>query len=128
MDMLSVVLVGLVVSLVMSSVLSFVILPPTRAILRRLCAAEESVAFWTRFTVLMLYLGPLLVTLIFGVPYSSELSLKLTTTDVMVRVVSAALVGSFLTLGGIGLRIGTLRQVITGSSPATKRTDDEHLR
>lgn len=85
-------------------------------------------AFWTRFTVLMLYLGPLLVTLIFGVPYSSELSLKLTTTDVMVRVVSAALVGSFLTLGGIGLRIGTLRQVITGSSPATKRTDDEHIR
>ena len=33
-----------------------------------------------------------------------------TLIDAIVRVVSAALAGSFLTLGGIGLRIGTLRQ------------------
>src|SRR3989440_9814543 len=123
----SVVLLGLVVSLVLSSVISLVILPPTRALLRRLCPLEDAVAFWTRFTVLMLFLGPLLVTLIFGVPYS-ELSSKLTATDLIVRVISAALVGSFLTLGGIGLRIGTLRHPVGGSLPPPKRTDDERLR
>ncbi len=126
-DLRSVVLLGLVVSLVLSSVLSVVILPPTRALLRRLCPLEDTVAFWTRFTVLMLFLGPLLVTLIFGVPYS-ELSSKLTATDLVVRVISAALVGSFLTLGGIGLRIGTLRQPVGGSLPPPKRTDDERIR
>jgi hypothetical protein len=127
-DLRSVVLFGLAVSLLLSSVLSFVILPPTRAVLRRLCPSAESVAFWTRFTVLMRFLGPLLATLIFGVPYSSELSSRLTTTDVMVRVVSAALVGSFLTLSGIGIRIGTLRQPPVGSLTAPRKTDDEHIR
>jgi len=126
-DLRSVVLLGLVVSLVLSSVISLVILPPTRALLRRLCPLEDTVAFWTRFTVLMLFLGPLLVTLIFGVPYS-ELSSKLTATDLIVRVINAALVGSFLTLGGIGLRIGTLRQPVGGSLPPPKRTDDERIR
>src|SRR2546430_14587735 len=63
-DLRSVVLLGLVVSLVLSSVLSLVILPPTRALLCRLCPLEDTVAFWTRFTVLMIFLGPLLVTLI----------------------------------------------------------------
>ena len=53
-DLRSVVLLGLVVSLVLSSLPSLVILPPTRALLRRLCPLEDTVAFWTRFTVLML--------------------------------------------------------------------------
>jgi hypothetical protein len=126
-DMRSVVLLGFAVSLVLSAVLSLVILPPTRAVLRRLCPLEDTVAFWTRFTVLMLFLGPLLVTLIFGVPYS-ELSTKLTATDLVVRVISAALVGSFLTLGGIGLRIGTLRQPVGAPLPPRNRTDDQRLR
>lgn len=125
-DMRSVVLLGLAVSFVLSAVLSLVILPPTRAVLRRLCPLEDTVAFWTRFTVLMLFLGPLLVTLIFGVPYS-ELSSKLTATDLVVRVISAALVGSFLTLGGIGLRIGTLRQPVGGPLPPRNRTDDQRI-
>lgn len=127
MELRSVVLFALLVSLVLSSVLSFVILPPTRAVLRRLCPAEESVAFWTRFTVLMLFLGPMSVTLIFGVPYSGDLSGRLTPTDVMVRVITAALIGSFLTLGGIGLRIGTARPPMA-APPAPKRSDDERIR
>ena len=113
MDLRSVVLLGLVVSLVLSSVISLVILPPTRAPLRRLCPLEDAVAFWTRFTVLMLFLGPLLVTLIFG-PHCSRHK----------RCTS----GVLLTLGGIGLRIGTLRQPVGGSLPLPKRTDDERIR
>jgi hypothetical protein len=127
MEFRSVVLLGIVISLFLSAVLSLVILPPTRALLRRLCPSEDMVAFWTRFTVLMLILGPLLVTLIFGVPYS-ELSAKLTTTDLAVRVLTSALVGAFLTLGGIGLRIGTLRQPTVPLAPVPNRTDDERLK
>jgi histidine triad (HIT) family protein len=118
---------GVVTSLVLSTILSWVILPSTRAVVRRLCPSDDVVAFWTRFIILMLFLGPLLVTLIFGVPYS-ELSSRLTATDLTVRVISSALAGSFLTLGGIGLRIGTLRPRVTGPLPPLSRTDDERLR
>ena len=126
MDLPSVVYLGLLVSLVLSTILSAIILPPTRSVLRRFCPAEDTVAFWTRFTVLMLFLGPLIVTLIFGVPYS-DLTSRLSATDLVVRVVSAALVGSFLTLAGIGLRIGTLRPSLV-VAPSPKKTDDEYIR
>jgi len=126
MDLPSVVYLGVLVSLVLSAILSLIILPPTRSVLRRLCPADDAVAFWTRFTVLMLFLGPLIVTLIFGVPYS-DFSSRLSATDLVVRVVSAALVGAFLTLGGIGLRIGTLRPNVV-FTPLPKKTDDEFIR
>jgi hypothetical protein len=125
-ELSSLVYLGLLVSLVLSTMLALVILPPTRSVLRRLCPAEDAVAFWTRFTVLMLFLGPLIVTLIFGVPYS-EVTSRLSATDLVVRVVSAALVGAFLTLGGIGLRLGTLRPKPL-SAPQRARTDDEFTR
>lgn len=127
MDFRSVVLLGVAISLALSAVVLFAILPPTRALLRRLCPSEDTVTFWTRFIVLMLILGPLLVTLIFGVPYS-EISQKLSAPDLVVRVASAALVGSFLTLAGIGLRIGTLRQPSAPAQSGPKRSDDEFIR
>jgi hypothetical protein len=127
MALASVAVLGLVVSLALSTILSVVILPPTRLVLQKSCPSGEGVSFWTRFTVLMLFLGPLIVTLIFGVPYS-ELSSKLSATDLIVRIVTSALVGSFLTLVGIGLRMGTLRQN-PGRSPSTgRKSDDEFLK
>jgi hypothetical protein len=128
MALASVAVLGLVVSLALSTILSVVILPPTRLVLQKSCPSGEGVSFWTRFTVLMLFLGPLIVTLIFGVPYS-ELSSKLSGTDhLIVRIVTSALVGSFLTLVGIGLRMGTLRQN-PGRSPSTgRKSDDEFLK
>jgi hypothetical protein len=84
------------------------------------------VALWTRFTVLMLFLGPLIVTLVFGVPYS-DYSSKLSATDLVIRVITAALVGSFLTLGGIGIRLGTLSPDVV-APPARKKTDDEFIK
>jgi len=126
MDFPSVVCLAFAVSFALSIILAVIILPPTRSVLRRLCPAEDAVAFWTRFTLLMLFLGPLIVTLIFGVPYS-EYSSRLSAADQVLRIISAAMVGSFLTLGGIGLRIGTIRQNIVVAPPA-KKTDDEFIR
>lgn len=127
MDLLYVALLGLAVSLVLSTVLSVVILPPTRSVLQSLCPTGEAVSFWTRFTVLMMFLGPLIVTLIFGVPYSDQ-TLKMSSTDLVIRVITSALVGSFLTVSGIGVRMGTLRHSVALPGPAVRRTDDEFIK
>jgi hypothetical protein len=127
MDLASVATLGLVVSLALSSILAVVILPPLGSVLQRLCPTRDAVSFWTRFTILMLFLGPLIVMLIFGVPYT-EASLKLSTTDLIIRVVTSTLVGSFLTLGGIGLRMGTLRPRAAPAPPIVRKTDDELIR
>ncbi|MGP8033182.1 MAG: hypothetical protein ACLPQ6_03470 [Steroidobacteraceae bacterium] len=126
MDLTSVVYLGVLISLLLSTILSVVMLPPIRSVLRRVCPADDAVALWTRFTVLMLFLGPMIVTLVFGVP-NGGYSSKLTDTDLVIRVITAALVGSFLTLGGIGIRLGTLRPNVV-APPVRKRTDDELIK
>jgi hypothetical protein len=114
MSLLAVAAIGVVISLVLSAILAAVILQPIRSTLSRLCTTGEAVTFWTRFTILMLVLGPLIVTLVFGVP-TGAFAEKLSDADLLIRVVTASLVGSFLTLAGIGIRMGTLRY---GQSPA----------
>ena len=54
------------------------------------------------------YLSPLLIALVFGVPYSDALA-RLDTGELTQRVLSSALFGAFAALGGIGLRMATLR-------------------
>jgi hypothetical protein len=126
MNLTSVVYLGVLGSLGLSTILSLVMLPPTRSVLRSFCPADDTVAFWTRFIVLMFFLGPLIVTLIFGVP-NSAFSSNLSAADLVTRVTSATLLGLFLTLGGMGLRLGTLRRTVI-VAPPTKKTDDEFFR
>jgi hypothetical protein len=126
MNLTSVTYLGVLSSVALSTILSLVMLPPTRSVLRSLYPAGDAVAFWIRFIALMFFLGPLIVTLIFGVP-NSAFSSNLNTIDLITRVASATLLGSFLTLGGMGLRVGTLhRSVIV--APPSKKTDDEFFR
>jgi hypothetical protein len=100
-------MLALLLSLMLSAILVATILTPVRAVLGRLCPSEPAVAFWTRFSVLMLFLGPLIVTLLFGIPAAEAVQGNAVTA--LVRIACASLTGGFLTLGGIGIRIGTLR-------------------
>ena len=126
MNLQSVVYLGVLGSLGLSTILSLVMLPPTRSVLRGFCPADDTVAFWTRFIVFMFFLGPMIVTLIFGVPNSAFMS-NLSATDLVTRVISATLFGLFLTLGGMGLRLGTLRRTVI-VTPPTRKTDDEFFK
>ena len=127
MSLLNIALVGTVISVGLSAILSWVILPPVRSVLRRSCPTDDGVSFWTRFTILMLFLGPLIVTLVFGVP-TSRVAERLTLDDQILRVATASLVGVFLALAAIGIRMGTLRQPSAPPAPATRRTDDQLIR
>lgn len=96
------------VSVLVSTTLVAGLMRPLRALLRRTCPAVEGENFWARFTVLMLYISPLLIALVFGLPYPDALA-QLNAGQVVQKVLSASLFGAFVALGGIGLRMSTLR-------------------
>jgi hypothetical protein len=108
MSALQAMAIAIAVSVCVSTILVAGLMTPLRAVLRRACPGPEGENFWTRFTVLMLYLSPLLIALVFGVPYSSVLE-TLDAGQLAQRVLSSALFGAFAALAGIGLRMGTLR-------------------
>jgi hypothetical protein len=108
MSALQAMAIAIVVSVCVSTVLVAGLMTPLRAVLRRVCPGPEGENFWARFTVLMLYLSPLLIALVFGVPYSDVL-VKLDAGQLAQRVLSSALFGAFAALSGIGLRMSTLR-------------------
>lgn len=108
MSALQAMAIAIAISACVSTILVTGLMAPLRALLRRVCPGPEGESFWARFTVLMLYLSPLLIALVFGVPYTNELAL-LDAGQLAQRVLSSALFGAFAALGGIGLRMATLR-------------------
>lgn len=126
MTLLTLASVGTLISLALSAILSFIILPPVRSVLRKSCPTEDGVSFWTRFTILMLFLGPLIITLVFGMPNRS-LADRLSEDEQLLHIATAALVGIFLALGSIGLRMGTLKAPAV-TTPASRRSDDQFIR
>jgi hypothetical protein len=108
MSALQAMAIAIVVSVCVSTVLVAGLMTPLRAVLRRVCPSPEGENFWARFAVLMLYLSPLLIALVFGVPYSDVL-VQLDAGQLAQRVLSSALFGAFAALSGIGLRMSTLR-------------------
>ena len=108
MNALQAMAIAIAISACVSTILVAGLITPLRAVLRRVCPGPEGENFWVRFTVLMLYLSPLLIALVFGVPYSREL-VQLDAGELAQRVLSSALFGAFAALGGIGLRMATLR-------------------
>jgi hypothetical protein len=108
MSALQAMAIAIAISACVSTILVMGLITPLRAVLRRVCPGPEGENFWARFTVLMLYLSPLLIALVFGVPFSRELA-QLDAGELAQRVLSSALFGAFAALGGIGLRMATLR-------------------
>jgi hypothetical protein len=108
MSALQAMAIAIVVSVCVRTDLVACLMTPLRAVQRRECPGPEGENFWARFTVLMLYLSPLLIALVFGVPYSEVLT-RLDAGELAQRVLTSALFGAFAALTGIGLRMSTLR-------------------
>jgi hypothetical protein len=107
MDSVDALLFVVVSSLIISTIVIGVLIAPLRALLRRACDGEGQM-FWQRFTILMLYLSPLIVALTFGMTPRQLIGLE-TLADALQRALTAALSGMFLALCGVGLRLSTLR-------------------
>jgi uncharacterized BrkB/YihY/UPF0761 family membrane protein len=126
MNLTSVTYGGVLGSVGLSAVLSAVMLPSVRSMLRKFYAADDVEEFWTRYFALMFFLGPLVVTLVFGIPNSNSLA-NFSSIDLVTRVATATLFGLLLTLLGTALRVGSLRQNVL-VTPPTRKTDDEFFR
>lgn len=103
MSALQLFITALGICLVLSTVLVLILWEPLKVMLASLCDGGEAIRFWTTFTAVMLYLSPLLVTLLVQAMNDNG-------TAPLVQGVRLALtmpvLGAFLALGGVGRQIG----------------------
>jgi hypothetical protein len=98
--------IALFVSLALSTILVVVLTRPLRLVLTTLCERSEGVSFWVAFTSLMLYLTPLLVTVV----RSGGSYLEFAPIAEVVRAsLSAAVIGALLALLPVAWQISQAR-------------------
>ncbi len=116
--------IATLVSLALSTVLSLVIFRPLRALLFKVCAGEEAVHFWLRFSVTMLFLSPLFISIAFGLPSAQQESVQ-NAGALFQGILATALVGSFLSMLGMGLWVSTLIRRAPRQPTVTSARDAE---
>jgi hypothetical protein len=95
------------ISIGLSVVLLFAIAGPLRIFIQRLCPGPEAVGFWSRFTLIMLFLAPLFLAVAVGLP--SPLALKNVDMGQLIqRAVTSSISGAFLAMLGIGIWVSSL--------------------
>jgi hypothetical protein len=94
-------------SIALSIILLIAIAQPLRAFIQRLCPGPEAVGFWSRFTLVMLFLSPLFVAVAFGLPHPRLLP-ETGLGELIQRAVTTSIIGAFLAMLGIGLWISSL--------------------
>jgi len=110
------------ISLATSLVLLKSLSQPLRAFIGSLCSDATSTEFWLRFTIVMLFLVPLLSTLSFGTPraYMAE---SFDGGELIRRAVTATLTGEFFAVIGMGFWISSLaRRAAAAARPDSQKT------
>ncbi len=95
------------ISIALSIVLLISISKPLRGFIERLCPGPEAVGFWSRFTLVMLFLSPLFVAVTFGLP-PTRLLPETDLGEMIQRAVTSSIIGAFLAMLGIGVWISSL--------------------
>jgi hypothetical protein len=101
---LSALSVAIIVSLVFSTVVTVVMTEPLRAVLRQRCLSNTASEFWIPFTIVMLYVTPLLITALFE-DTVTEPSL----VNTLSTALASSLVGGFAALLVVGYQISRER-------------------
>jgi hypothetical protein len=99
---------AIAISLTLSSATVVAIHAPLRRLLEAVCPAGFTSVFWMRAAVIVIYLLPLWVVLVFGVPNMQRLEL-LSFGEVMRRAFGATSFALVLIVVAIGLRLSSLR-------------------
>jgi hypothetical protein len=95
--------VAIIVSLTFSTIVALVITGPLRSILRQLCLEGNASAFWVSFTNIMLYITPLLFTVLSANVWCPVL------VNTLKSALTASLFGGFAALLVVGIQISRAR-------------------
>jgi hypothetical protein len=106
MNSLSALEIAAAVSLALSTVISVVMTKPLRAILGHLCPRPDATGFWVSFTIVMLYVTPLMFTMLFEATVSVPELVNIVRT-----ALAAGLFGAFAALLVVGYQIARARPV-----------------
>ena len=115
MSALSGLLLSLAISAAFGALLYLAIRGPLQAMLLKSCAGDQTVAFWSRFSLIMLFLAPAFLSLVAGLP-PSELIEKTDPAALIVRLATASIVGGFLAMLCMGFWVASLSNRIAQSA------------
>jgi hypothetical protein len=94
---------AIAVSLTFSTIIAVAIREPLRRVLRQLCLDGSGSDFWISFTTVMLYITPLLFTLLFANVLLMDL------VDTLRTALASSLAGGFAALLVVGYQISRAR-------------------
>jgi hypothetical protein len=107
------------IALLASTLTVFAILEPLRRQLDASCPSGTSASFWTRTAVMALYLLPLFVVLVFGLPDLSRVDM--TPAETVRRTIAAAAFALAAIVIGLALRLASRRQALPSPPRAIER-------
>jgi hypothetical protein len=108
MNALPALITGVAISVALSSATVFAIQRPLQRLLEAVCPLQSTAEFWTRAAITVLYLLPLFVVLVFGMPDLEHLEYS-SASELARRALAA---GSFALVSIViatGLRLSSLR-------------------
>jgi hypothetical protein len=96
--------ISVIVSLFLSTSISVVMMKPLRGVLNQLCPGSDATNFWMSFTTVMLYVTPLLFTLLFvGTVMVAD------SVNIVRTALASSLSGAFAALLVVGYQISRAR-------------------
>jgi len=104
---LNALLLALGISISVAAALAAAMLRPLNGLLRKYCPSDEAVHFWSRFTLVMMFLSPLFVSLVWGLP-TPDVVAKTESGALIQRLISTNLVGAFLAMLGMGIWVSSV--------------------
>jgi hypothetical protein len=119
MNETSALLLVVAISVALSTATIMAIYAPLRRLLEAICPQGSTAEFWSRAAVTVLYLLPLWVVLIFGMP-GSRLLASLTVGEVARRGLAAASFALVAVVIATGLRLANARPAMNDYPPPVR--------
>lgn len=104
MSPLSALALAIAVSLVLSTFILVVLMKPLRGLLQQICPRSDATTFWMSFTTVMLYIAPLLFTMLF-----ENAIVVPQLVNVVRTALASSLFGSFAALLVVGYQVSQAR-------------------
>jgi hypothetical protein len=108
MDEITALVIVVSIALLLSTATVVAIYAPLRRLLEAVCPVGSTAEFWTRAAVTVLYLMPLWVVLVFGLPDLARVEF-LSAGEVMRRALAATSFALVAIVVATGLRLSSLR-------------------